>query len=78
MTAAAYWTYPDLAREFEISIDSVKRRMPQWQAQKFPAPLPWSGRPLRWDPDAVRGWKRRREIACEARPRELVLLQGGA
>lgn len=76
--SADYWTYRDLAREFVLSLDSVKRRMPQWQAEKFPAPLPWSEKPLRWNPDAVRAWKRRREIACDARPRELVLIQGGA
>lgn len=62
----AVFTYAELAREFGRSVDSVKRDMRAWEAQGFPAPLPWSLRQKRWDPDAVRRWKARQELRAGA------------
>lgn len=56
-----YWNYTDIGVEFGLSARTVRERMRDWQSQGFPAPLPWSRREKRWNPDAVRNWRLRRE-----------------
>lgn len=58
--------YAGLAREFGLSVPVVKRRMPQWEDEGFPCPLPWSRREKRWNAGAVRAWKSRQELRARA------------
>jgi AraC-like DNA-binding protein len=62
----SYWTYRDLADEFGLSPRGVQRRMKEWAADGFPAPLPWSRRDKRWDAESVRRWKARRELRAQS------------
>lgn len=62
----SYWTYRDLGEVFGLSADVVKKRMRAWEADGFPAPLPWSRRDKRWDPATVLRWKARRELRVRA------------
>jgi predicted DNA-binding transcriptional regulator AlpA len=64
----SYWGYRELAREFGLSVATLRRRMRQWQNEEFPAPLPWSRRDKRWDPASVRRWRERRELRAKAVP----------
>ncbi|PXW61525.1 hypothetical protein C7450_10340 [Chelatococcus asaccharovorans] len=73
-----FWTYPDLAQVFSVSIDLLRRKlMPQWEAADFPRPLPWCTREKRWNPAAVLAWKDRQERRNRSVPPELVPQQGG-
>ncbi|MDE2579990.1 MAG: hypothetical protein KGL46_14395 [Hyphomicrobiales bacterium] len=64
--AAPYWTYRDLATAFGCSPDRMKRQMGDFSRRGFPAPLPWSLRQKRWNPDAVLAWKMREERRAQA------------
>ena len=75
--AKGSWNYADLAAVFELSIDTLKRRMAQWERENFPVPLPWCLNQKRWHPAAVLAWKARRETATGARAVPLELIQGG-
>jgi hypothetical protein len=75
--AKGWWNYADLAAVFGLSIDTVKRRMAGWEAQAFPAPMPWHRNEKRWHPPAVLGWKARREAGAGARVPVLEVIQGG-
>lgn len=66
--ACHYWGYAELASEFALSVQTLRRRMAQWQNEEFPAPLPWSRRAKRWDPESVRRWRQRRELRAKAVP----------
>ncbi|MGL5447546.1 MAG: hypothetical protein ACRDBL_09575 [Rhabdaerophilum sp.] len=57
--SAAYWEYPDLEALFGTT--RVRHCMREWEAQGFPAPLPWRTRRRRWNPAAVLAWKQRQE-----------------
>ena len=49
-------THHDLAALFGRR--DIIRAVRQWRSENgFPAPLPWSRRPLRWDAKAVQRWK---------------------
>ena len=76
--SADYWTYVEVAALFDLPVDSLRRKMATFEKAGFPAPLPWSSRPLRWNPAAVRAWKERREIASQSVPPVLRLIRGGA
>lgn len=54
-----FWTYQDL--DVVFGIGRAQRRIREWEAQGFPAPLPWSRRERRWKPAAVLAWKARME-----------------
>jgi len=69
-----HWTYADLAREFGLSPDRIKRRMPEWQAMGVPSPLPWSLREKRWNPEAVLKWKARQEVRTLAAPPQIRMI----
>ncbi len=58
--SAPTWTVQDLAQLFgRPAIAGVLR---EWRRDHgFPSPLPFSRRPLRWNPDAVLRWKAERE-----------------
>jgi len=56
-----YWTYAEIGQEFGLSARTVRQRMPAWESEGFPAPLPWSLREKRWNPQAVQNWRSRRE-----------------
>jgi uncharacterized protein (DUF2267 family) len=58
----AYLTYGDLAELFDLSVSVLRRRMRGWEAEDFPAPLPYSLRQKRWDAASVRRWKARLEF----------------
>lgn len=58
--------YAGVAAEFGLSVVVVKRRMAAWEKDDFPAPLPWSRRAKRWNPEAVRAWKRRQELRAQS------------
>lgn len=65
--AAPFWTLDDVAALFGLARRTLLRdRLPQFEAEGFPLPLPWSRRQRRYDPDAVIRWKRRQEIRCRA------------
>lgn len=42
--------------------DALLRRRQALQAQGFPAPLPWSARPLKWSRAAVLAWAERQSM----------------
>lgn len=71
-----YWTYADLAQEFGLSVAVLRRRMPAFAGDGFPAPLPWSRRAKRWDPASVRRWKAARELRAHARHPEIRFVEG--
>lgn len=64
--------YSGLAALFGLSVATVKRRMPGWQQQGFPDPLPWSRRQKIWSRPAVENWMQRQEVAAGARRPHLV------
>lgn len=75
---ASHWTYADLAVLFGRGEDGVRRLMPGWEREGFPAPLPWSLRQKRWNPQAVLRWKERRERRAAALgPPDLALVASG-
>lgn len=55
-----WWTYEDLAVVFGTT--QVRRKMPEWDRQGFPAPMPYNQRVKRWNPGAVLRWKFRTEV----------------
>lgn len=78
--AKNYWTYADLAAVFDLTVDTMRRKMPAWERGRdpFPSPLPYYGATSkRWRPSSVLAWMKRQETACGARPVELELIQGG-
>ena len=54
---------------FELSRRTLVSRLPRWQAEGFPAPLPWRGAKLRWRREAVMRWKAAQELraGCNGR-----------
>ena len=75
--AADWWTYADIAKRAGLAEITARRRMPQWESEQFPCPLPWSKRELRWHTKAVLRWFELRETAAMARRARLSLVQGG-
>lgn len=72
-----HWTLDDLAREFGLSRRTIQtRKLPEWEAKGFPAPLPWCRRQRRYDPAAVLAWKARQERAARAAPPVELRLAG--
>lgn len=63
----APYSYKDLARLFDLSVDKVKRRMRGWEERGFPVPLPWCRREKYWNAEAVLAWKAREELRSGAR-----------
>lgn len=59
-TRKHWWTYADLAVIFGTT--QVRRLMPQWEREGFPAPMPFCRREKRWNPGAVLRWKFRAEV----------------
>jgi hypothetical protein len=62
-------THHDLAALFGRR--DIIRAVRQWRSENgFPAPLPWSRRPLRWDAKAVQRWKdnAERDAGCLVQP----------
>lgn len=55
-----WWTYEDLAVVFGTTY--VRRMMPQWEREGFPAPMPFNRHQKRWNPGAVLRWKFRAEV----------------
>lgn len=76
---APAWLYADVAACLGLSVDTVRRRMPDWRRSHppFPAPLPWSRRELRWHPAAVIRWKGEVERAAKAVPPPAPAVVGG-
>lgn len=67
--AAHWWTLRDLAALFGRA--DIGRQVQWWRAHHgFPAPLPWSRGELRFNPQAVLGWKARQESARQESPRQ--------
>jgi hypothetical protein len=61
MSPPDFLTYTDLARIFALSGSTIRRRLPEWQARGFPAPLHFSKKHKRWNPRFVLAWKAREE-----------------
>jgi hypothetical protein len=57
--AKPFWVYADL--DIVFGVGRSQRRIRDWEARGFPAPLPWSHRERRWNPHAVLRWKEREE-----------------
>lgn len=58
--SAYSWTAADLAHLF--GRPAIGPALRQWRREAdFPSPLPFSRRPLRWNPAAVLRWKAARE-----------------
>lgn len=75
--AAAWWIYADIAQRAGLAEITARRRMPEWEREGFPCPLPWSKRELRWHTAAVLRWFELRETAAMAKTVQLSLVQGG-
>lgn len=56
----------DLEVMFGLSAGRLAERRAEWEAQGFPAPLPWRKKPLTWRRDAVERWKTQQERRCGA------------
>jgi hypothetical protein len=57
---ASFWTLRDLAVVFDRR--DIAAQVAHWRKRHgFPAPLPWSARPLKWRPAPVLAWKAARE-----------------
>jgi hypothetical protein len=57
---ASFWTLRDLGQLFDRR--DIAAQVAHWRKRHgFPAPLPWSARPLKWRPAPVLAWKAARE-----------------
>jgi hypothetical protein len=52
--------------EDDARLVGVPARRAAGEKDDFPAPLPWSRRAKRWNPEAVRAWKRRQELRARS------------
>lgn len=65
-----YWTIEDIARVVGLSPRTVRRqKLPEWERQNFPLPLPYNRRKRLYSPAAVQAWLARQEAATTRLPR---------
>jgi hypothetical protein len=66
--SAGLLSLPQVAALFGLSARTLRARLPEWEEQGFPLPLPWNKRKRLYHSGPIIAWKMRQEQAGKCLP----------